>query len=283
MAVNGDLRDVSLAHLIQMVCQGGRTFVLQLRRGADNAGVIAFSNGEIIHAEANGQQGETAVYDMLRWPEGEFSLSRNGVHVPGRTVSSNWEHILNEGKRRETGPLPQVDAAAPHIGMPDAEHDHAHEYQLIKFVSRLEKVRTDLTEPRVLKRPLNALDMLVEMVNVTIRFVDRKIRKSGRTVSVKRVLEESSANFPAGRLLTVNEENELSAVMIQQLYRNWNGRRNERRAMFIEVVRCLLRMLKSLFRYLLSFFRTPQLAQQWQEMLQLFLLDLSQIVEKISV
>lgn len=283
MAVNGDLQDVSLSHLIRMVCQGGRTSVLQLRRGGDEAGVIAFSEGEIIHAEADGQQGETAVYRMLRWPEAQFSLSRNGVHVPGRTVSCSWKHILTEGERRQKETAVVVDESAPHLATPDAEHDHAHEYQLIGFVSQLEKLRTDLTSRKVQKRPLLALDVLVEMVNASTDFVRLKIRKSGRTVSLKRILEETNATFPAGRFLAVTEKNQLSAMMIHQLYRNWNGRPEERRAMFVEVVGCLLRMLKSLFRYLLSFFRSAEVAQPWQEMLQLFLQDLAQIMERVVV
>jgi predicted regulator of Ras-like GTPase activity (Roadblock/LC7/MglB family) len=71
---------------------------LKVDRG-DQKGLIYFSDGEIVHAECNGEVGKKALFSILRWREGKFDHER-GMTAPQHTISQNWEHLLVEGMRQ---------------------------------------------------------------------------------------------------------------------------------------------------------------------------------------
>ena len=98
MAIGGSLNEMSLSALIQMICNEGIQARLELRRD-DQAAFLYFDNGELVHAEMEGQTGEEVVYDLLTWEEGEFELAA-GVPPPARTISTSWSRLLLEGAHR---------------------------------------------------------------------------------------------------------------------------------------------------------------------------------------
>lgn len=114
MSLEGDLRDISLASLIQLNCSEGNTARLRLRY-RDQTGVIFFHQGEIVHASYGDLLGEPAVYELLRAAEGPFRVEL-GATTSERTVRQSWSAILMEGMRRiDEGlaqPRGQLDAAA---------------------------------------------------------------------------------------------------------------------------------------------------------------------------
>lgn len=112
----GNVFDLQLTDIIQLNCLCRITAALKVNRGAQR-GVIYFSDGEIVHAECDGQIGKDALYTILRWREGKFDHER-GTTPPQQTISQNWEHLLVEGMRKNdeqffpTPGSPEIDAVS---------------------------------------------------------------------------------------------------------------------------------------------------------------------------
>lgn len=97
-ALEGDLRMMSLASIIQINCEERNQAYLRLvSEGRD--GQIYFSEGEIVHADIGDVVGETAIYEMLGWKAGSFQL-KLGISPPERTIHQGWSGLLLEGMRR---------------------------------------------------------------------------------------------------------------------------------------------------------------------------------------
>jgi len=100
----GTITDFHLSDLIQMNCLSRMTSCLLVNRD-ESEGKIYFSEGNLIHAECDGMEGEDAFYEMLSWEGGGFS-SRRGEGAPKETIVKGWQSLLLEGMRR-------VDEAKP--------------------------------------------------------------------------------------------------------------------------------------------------------------------------
>jgi predicted regulator of Ras-like GTPase activity (Roadblock/LC7/MglB family) len=98
MPLNGNLREMSLANLIRVNCQEMRSAQLTLER-ADQVGEVYFSDGQIVHATLGEVRGEDAIYELLAWEEGTFTLDRD-VPPPEKTIAKNWNSLLLEGMKR---------------------------------------------------------------------------------------------------------------------------------------------------------------------------------------
>jgi CheY-like chemotaxis protein/predicted regulator of Ras-like GTPase activity (Roadblock/LC7/MglB family) len=94
----GTITDFHLSDLIQMNCLGRMTSALYVMRD-ENSGVIYFQEGNLIHAECDGLEGEEAVYEMLLWEGGSFSTKR-GKKAPRETIIKGWQSILLEAMQR---------------------------------------------------------------------------------------------------------------------------------------------------------------------------------------
>jgi predicted regulator of Ras-like GTPase activity (Roadblock/LC7/MglB family) len=100
MALQGSLQDMSVADLIQHNCQEGRTARIDLRRGGDGqTAVLYLEQGQIVHAESQGESGEEIVYRVLAWTEGAFSVEP-GQPAPAHTIQRSYAGLLLEGMRR---------------------------------------------------------------------------------------------------------------------------------------------------------------------------------------
>ncbi len=98
MGIRGSLKDMAVADLIQTHCQERKTARLLLRNGKKEARLY-FTDGNIIHASADGIDGEEAVYRILEWDEGNFDVE-TGAKPPKISIASSWSTILLEGARR---------------------------------------------------------------------------------------------------------------------------------------------------------------------------------------
>lgn len=94
----GTITDFHLSDLIQMNCLGRMTSCLYVNQDDIN-GKIYFSEGNLVHAECSGMEGEEAVYEMLLWEGGGFSTKR-GEEAPKETIIKGWQSLLLEGMRR---------------------------------------------------------------------------------------------------------------------------------------------------------------------------------------
>jgi len=98
MAIQGDLRDMSVYDLIQHYCQEQKTAELIIRQ--DNLKAeLYFKDGAVKHARMGKDQGEEVVYHLLGWRSGQFTLE-NGVEPPAITIQRSWSSLLLEGARR---------------------------------------------------------------------------------------------------------------------------------------------------------------------------------------
>jgi predicted regulator of Ras-like GTPase activity (Roadblock/LC7/MglB family) len=96
--MRGNLRDMAVADLIQHTCQDGKTAHLRIQHENQQADLY-FKEGNVEHAVLGAWRGEEAVYQVLRWELGEFSLE-TGVASPQHTIDRSWAGLLMEGMRR---------------------------------------------------------------------------------------------------------------------------------------------------------------------------------------
>lgn len=98
MALQGNLKDMSLANLVQMNCQEMRTARLTLAHQGQTAAIF-IADGQVVHAENDSEQGEQVFFRALAWQDGTFALDTD-ILSPARTIQSPWSALLLEGMKR---------------------------------------------------------------------------------------------------------------------------------------------------------------------------------------
>ncbi|WP_376788545.1 DUF4388 domain-containing protein [Thermoflexus sp.] len=111
MATTGSLREIPLAALIETGCRSRASARLRLRHG-EWEGEIYFSDGEIVHAVCGDLKGEPALWRLLGWTEGQFTLE-DEVRSPERTLYRPWQELLLEGMRQAARSADAASAAIP--------------------------------------------------------------------------------------------------------------------------------------------------------------------------
>jgi len=113
MALRGNLTDLSAPDLIQLHCQSGTQACISVRRGEQSIELF-FLDGELVHAQGVGLEGEAAAYALLLWDEGQFEVTQ-GVPPPVNTIDIPWSALIMEGLRRkdEQEIMPEMAAPAP--------------------------------------------------------------------------------------------------------------------------------------------------------------------------
>lgn len=99
MAFQGNLKELPLPDIIQLVSVSGKTGLFALRRAGESEGQIYLRAGQIVHAAAGELRGEDAVYELAIWPEGEFVFTP-GVEAPAATIQKSNTNLLMEAARR---------------------------------------------------------------------------------------------------------------------------------------------------------------------------------------
>jgi len=98
MPMQGDLQVMALADLIQHNCQDRNTARLTIDYN-DQQAVLFFKAGAVLHAVLDDLEGEEVIYELLSWPEGQFTLDM-GIETTAKTIDRNWSSLLLEGARR---------------------------------------------------------------------------------------------------------------------------------------------------------------------------------------
>jgi pSer/pThr/pTyr-binding forkhead associated (FHA) protein len=105
---------MGLPEVLQMCCLSRRSGQITFRSG-ESYGYIYIQHGRVLHALCGNTEGEEAIYSMLVWPGGGFSLDE-GILPHKKTVEATWEQILFEGARRaDLGTLRSPKALGPTI------------------------------------------------------------------------------------------------------------------------------------------------------------------------
>jgi pSer/pThr/pTyr-binding forkhead associated (FHA) protein len=103
---------MGLAEVLQMCCLSRRSGQITFRSG-ESYGFVYIQHGRVLHAMCGVNEGEEAVYLMLSWPGGGFSLDED-ILPHKRTVNLSWEQLLLEGARRaDLGGGPKQPMGAP--------------------------------------------------------------------------------------------------------------------------------------------------------------------------
>jgi len=96
--VKGRLREMNFPELVQVLCSGGKSVVIDITSPAGRVEVFV-RDGEIIHARSSSHQGEEAFYEVMAWKDGDFII-RPAVDFPERTIHASSMGLLMEGARR---------------------------------------------------------------------------------------------------------------------------------------------------------------------------------------
>jgi len=91
------LANLSVVDIIQLKCLTGATTVIELRSGA-LLGNITFDNGEIVDAVAGTVRGVEAVFEVVKWQNGEMS-ERPVAESGERTIHVSWHALLLEASQ----------------------------------------------------------------------------------------------------------------------------------------------------------------------------------------
>ncbi len=104
MALQGNLVDLPLIDLVQVLTLQNKTGVLTLSRNFSQA-QVAFTKSRIYsafvhHTNQNGlsvyKQGEEALYDLLDWPDGQFTFELTNALPAVENVQVKWDHMILE-------------------------------------------------------------------------------------------------------------------------------------------------------------------------------------------
>lgn len=98
MTFQGDLSELSVADVIQITCQDGKTARLVLHHGEEKA-VLYIQKGQLVHAIMGDLQGEEVVFVLLNWDDGTF-ISKADIESTDRSISRSVTEILLEGASR---------------------------------------------------------------------------------------------------------------------------------------------------------------------------------------
>jgi CheY-like chemotaxis protein len=143
--VEGDLSQVGLLDVLQLLHQNNRTGRLAVARGgspqADEHGEIWLRDGNVVQASAAPRaQDEKALYRMLAWRDGSFSFTPSDevrvarIQAPTRTLLLEGVRQIDEWNRLARGLPPDsahVALAMPRTQLPNIVHPVAQEVLLL--------------------------------------------------------------------------------------------------------------------------------------------------------
>jgi predicted regulator of Ras-like GTPase activity (Roadblock/LC7/MglB family) len=110
----GAVAGLSLTDVIQLKGHNKYTGGITVAYG-DSEGVIYFVDGEIIHAEQGGQTGEQAIFQIIKWPGGNFNIHPE-MTSNVCTIHYRTDFLLMEALRRLDEERAGVSKAEPSPG-----------------------------------------------------------------------------------------------------------------------------------------------------------------------
>jgi len=122
VSLQGHLRDMNVAELIQHVCEEGKTARVEIDRAGNGQHASLFiEKGRLVHAQMGGSKGEEVAYAILAWEDGTFNVEPD-ITPPETTIQRSHTALLLEGMRRldegrgqgegKAGPI-EMDSIAP--------------------------------------------------------------------------------------------------------------------------------------------------------------------------
>ncbi len=288
--MDGDLNDISLTDLIQMVChRQGQKVLLSLQNG-DASGGIYIDDGDVIHAVAGSVIGESAVYRLLSWQAGTFRVSHY-EQPPRRSVTLSWAHLMMEGARmlnEKSRPITANETSQEHTESKPAAplresirhtSDMSLESDFVELFLKLEQLRAQVEAKRTQKQPEVALRCLAEMVNAIIACCQKWLDLNVAENTLEAALEQIAQDAPQIHRLRV-ENGFLSIQSISDLFANRKGDGTTQQR-FQQINDGLLNLMKGYLKQLTARFYAPDRQAQWEEISSTLLSDLAVRVKEI--
>lgn len=150
-AIEGELSEVGLPDVLQLLTVGGKTGVLHLREG-DASGNLHLREGQVVHAQSEELEGEEAAYALATWSSGRF-VFEPGPASPVTTINRSATALLMEAARRSdewkriAEKIPST-AHIPEFVVPEGAGDsesqinlNTREWQLLSKIDGVRSVR----------------------------------------------------------------------------------------------------------------------------------------------
>ena len=97
--MQGNLRDITMIDLLQLIEQEQRSGSVRIRRGSRLAAVF-FREGNLLDAVCGKLQGEDAIYRIMLWPEGDFVVRYHDTDQRIDHIEKDASELLLEGLQR---------------------------------------------------------------------------------------------------------------------------------------------------------------------------------------
>lgn len=294
MATEGDLKEIGMASLVQMICLENYQATLVVKRDREE-GTICIDEGEVIHAQTGSFIGELAFYRLLSWTKGNFRIYDH-VKTLKRTVKTPWRQLLMEGLRMidEWNAIEGVQGARhKELSAEQVQQDQNLERDLIVLLSQFEQVRMQMcltgrfqkilggfSRKAKKRQVLRSLSLLPKMVNDVVTFSEEHLEAGVNSGKLSRALVRAGDMYPRARLLQASD-NRLSASTIITLYENWTADAAGRQHTFHDVCRGMVDVLETYFSMFIACFHAPQTAEQCREACNVFITDLGLVIDEI--
>lgn len=280
MALEGNLQDMSLPNICQIICLERRRVGLTLKRHTER-GVILFENGQIVHSSVGRLEGEEAVYHLLAWTDGSFRTT-NDAFIEHRTIAMRWDQLLMEGMKRldelERDRAEQPRTAARSLTVAEIEHDTHLENEMIVLMSRLDQLRARLAERQTQKRPVQALQILTGMANQVIEFSEDVLGRESYSLDTK--INRATEMFPSAQGLSA-ASNRLPPEQVAALYANASNIKR-RQQIFKDLTHSIIAVIDDYFAQLTDCFRSSSATDELREAYGYFVNDLTKVVGGVN-
>jgi hypothetical protein len=271
--VEGDLVDLTLPSLLQVMSRECSTAILRLQRGSDQ-GAMYFAEGVLVHAVSGQVTGDEAACELLGWPDGRFRLARDADPQP-RTITDRLARLV-------------VDSVGSHSGGSATAHSDSGEHRsvdeqllhdLLTQLTRLEQDTTRLQEGRVEGGAVAALLLVTAVVNSMVALVTARCSDPG--VRPSHVLPRLAEDHPYTQLLG-EERDRISIATAAGVLKSWNSTTESREELYLELCKALLDVLVFYGNTASTFFHSNREREEWRATFALFVEGLTSAIHNVE-
>lgn len=270
--VEGDLVDLTLPSLLQVMSRECSTAILKLQRGTDQ-GAMYFAEGVLVHAVAGAVQGDEAACELLGWPDGRFRLARDPEPQP-RTITDRLARLVVDTDTTRQGASP---SRPQPTGADGRSLDEQLLHDLLTQLTRLEQDTTRLQEGRVEGGTVAALLLVTAVVNSMVAVVTARCSDPG--VKPSHVLPRLAEEHPYTQLLG-EDRDRISIATAASVLKTWNSTSESREQLYLELCKALLDVLVFYGNTASTFFRSNREREEWRATFALFVEGLTEAISK---
>jgi hypothetical protein len=270
--VEGDLVDLTLPSLLQVMSRECSTAILRVQRGGDS-GAMYFAEGVLVHAVAGPVTGDEAACEMLGWPDGRFRLARDAEPQP-RTVTDRLARLVVDADTAR----PSASSAHSSAGS-DRSPDEQLLHDLLTQLTRLEQDTTRLQEGKVEGGTVAALLLVTAVVNSMVAVVTARCSDPG--VLPSHVLPRLAEEHPYTQLLG-EERDRISVATAAGVLKGWKNNIESREQLYLELCRALLDVLTFYGNTASTFFKSNREREEWRATFSLFVDGLTDAINTVD-